>query len=61
MNNNKVDKHYVSEIDKRLKEFRETHAKSQSQIAEIDKYNKIYELRDNPNAKSNKESSDLWD
>lgn len=43
----KVDKHYVSDIDKRLKEFNNTQPKSAAQQAEIKKYQRIYQLRDN--------------
>ncbi|MCB1828010.1 MAG: hypothetical protein KDH94_06250 [Coxiellaceae bacterium] len=44
----KTDKHYVSEIDKKLAEFDQTHPKSASQQAEIDKHKRVYALRDNP-------------
>ncbi len=37
---------YVSEIDKMLKTFNQTHPKSESQLAEIKKYERIYKLRD---------------
>lgn len=45
---NKLNKQFISEIDQKLKEFDESHEKSDSQQAEIKKYNKINELRDNP-------------
>lgn len=44
----RTDKHYISEIDKRLAEFDQSHPKTPSQKTEIDKYKRIYELRDNP-------------
>jgi len=44
----KTDKHYVSEIDNELAEFDQSHPKSASQQAEIDKYKRVHELRDNP-------------
>jgi hypothetical protein len=44
----KIDKHFVSEIDKKMAEFDAAHKKSPSQQAEIDKYKRIYELRDEP-------------
>ena len=56
----KTIKNFVSEIDKRLAEFDKTHALSASQIAEINKYKKIYELRDNPDPKSGSEQKDIW-
>ncbi len=42
----KIDKHYVSPIDKKLAEFNATHPLSASQQAEVAKYNRIYYLRD---------------
>ena len=50
-----LNKHFVIEIDQMLKEFNETHEKSASQQAEIEKYNKIHELRDKPQAEEIKE------
>jgi len=55
----KIDKHYVSEIDKKLAEFDETHPKSAAQQAEYDKYQHIYQLRDVP-TDENVEKDDLW-
>jgi len=37
---------FVSEIDKFLSEFDATHKKSEAQLAEIQKYKRISELRD---------------
>lgn len=56
---NKVDKHFVSSIDKFLAEFDRTHPKSSPQKAEIKKYERIYQLRDNPVKEINGETSDL--
>ena len=42
----KIDKHYVSEIDKKLAQFDATHPKSRSQQAEYDKYQRIHQMRD---------------
>lgn len=56
--NRKIDKRFVSEIDKKMAEFDATHAKSASQKAEIDKYQKIYQLRDVPTEQSLED--DLW-
>ena len=50
-----LNKHFVSEIDKKLNEFNETHEKSASQQAEIEKYNKIHELRDKAKFEAGKE------
>ena len=47
---NKLNKQFISEIDQKLNEFNQTHEKSASQQAEIKKYNKIHELRDNSKA-----------
>lgn len=44
----KLDKQFVSEIDKKLADFDATHPKSASQQAEIDKYQRIHALRDIP-------------
>ena len=42
----KIDKHYVSEIDKKMAEFDASHAKSPEQKAEIKKYQWIHQHRD---------------
>lgn len=55
----KIDKHYVSDIDKKLAEFDATHPKSRSQQAEYDKYQRIYQLRDSE-ATSTSEDNDLF-
>lgn len=55
----KIDKHYVSEIDKKLAEFDQTHGKSASQMAEIAKYRAVFEKRDKAVIDS-EESSELW-
>lgn len=39
-------KRFVSNIDLFLLEFDRTHSKSEAQLAEIQKYNRIYALRD---------------
>ena len=39
----KIDKHFVSEIDKKMAEFDATHAKSPAQMAELKKYQQIFE------------------
>ncbi len=50
---------YVSEIDKMLTTFDQTHPKSESQLAEIKKYEKIYKLRDEPEEK--KKDDKIWE
>lgn len=37
---------YVSEIDRMIETFDKTHAPSESQLAEMKKYERIYQLRD---------------
>lgn len=44
----RIDKNYVSDIDLKLAEFEQTHPKSTSEKAEIDKYARITELLLNP-------------
>ena len=61
MKKQKIDKHYVSEADKRLAELFRTLPKSASQIAEIKKHDRIYRLRDDANASKDEQRSDLWD
>jgi hypothetical protein len=46
----KIDKAFISEIDKKLFEFDQTHAPSKYQQEEIDKYKRVFALRDNPAA-----------
>lgn len=45
-------KNYVSDIDIFLREFNQKHPKSESQLAEIQKYQRIFALRDNPVAEN---------
>ena len=42
----KIDRYYVSEIDKKMAEFNKSHPLSASQQFEHDKYQKIYQSRD---------------
>lgn len=55
----KIDKHFVSEIDKKLAEFDAKHAKSAAQQAEHDKYQRIYHLRDVP-TDAVSQDDELW-
>ncbi len=50
---------YVSEIDKMLTAFDQTYPKSESQLAEIQKYERIYKLRDEPIEK--KKEDQIWE
>ena len=55
----KLNKHYVSDIDKKLADFNRNQPRSASQLAEIDKHQKIFELRDNPDANQDQQG-DIW-
>ena len=44
----RIDKNFVSDIDLFAAEFDRTHALSASQKAEVTKYQRVYELRDQP-------------
>jgi hypothetical protein len=48
MTKHDINKAYVSPIDKFLFEYDATHKKSDSQLLEIKKYQRIFALRDNP-------------
>jgi len=52
--------YYISGLDKFLAEFKKSHKKlSSSQRKEIEKYNRIYALRDQPAPPETKKT--LWD
>lgn len=53
-----IDKAYISAIDKFLFRFDNDHTLSASQIAEIEKYQRIFNLRDNPQPEKTVE--DIW-
>lgn len=55
----KVNKHFVSDIDRQLTAFDQSQSLSESQQAEIKKYNKIFELRDNKDSK-HEDHGDIW-
>ena len=55
----KIDKHFVSEIDKKLAAFDATHAKSPAQQAEFDKYRQLYQRRDVPTDEG-LDNDELW-
>jgi hypothetical protein len=56
----KVTKFYVSEIDKKLAEYNESHAKTPSQQEEIQKYAMIDRMRDTRMHIPETEE-DIWD
>lgn len=49
---------YVSEVDKMIEAFDKNHPKSDSQLAEIKKYQRIYQLRDKATEKT--PSVEIW-
>ncbi len=56
--------HYISSIDQFLLKFDQSHPPSASQQAEIEKYQKINLLRDDPKAKrspTNNKKRDIWE
>lgn len=55
----KLKKHFVSDIDLKVKEFNQTQPRSDSQLAEMDKYSKIFDLRDNAHAQQDFQG-DIW-
>ena len=56
----KINRHFVSEIDKAMAKFNRTHELSASQRKEKEKYDKIHNLRDNPDELP-PEQDNLWD
>ncbi|KTD19654.1 CBU_0585 family protein [Legionella londiniensis] len=58
MNSQDIDKDYISPYDRFLFEFDATHEKTASQIKEIKKHQRIFELRDNPDAEA--DSGVIW-
>ena len=61
MNEFDIDKAYVSEYDKLLKNFDREHALSESQLQEINKYKRINALRDASATTAGKESGVFWE
>ncbi len=59
MSTKPIDKHFVSDVDKKIREFDQQHAPSEAQLAEIKKYQRVYAHRDN--ALDENKESDLWD
>lgn len=58
MNTSDVDKAYISPYDKLIAEFDAKNPKSESQLKEIAKHQRIAELRDNP---ERPEKSEIWE
>ncbi|OGO93108.1 MAG: hypothetical protein A3F41_06990 [Coxiella sp. RIFCSPHIGHO2_12_FULL_44_14] len=56
----KILKHYISDIDNALAEFKHTHPLSASQQAEINKYQRIYQKRDHAILEEKKKGDDIW-
>ena len=57
----KIDRHFVSEFDKKMAKFNRTHPKTASQQFESEKYKRIYQLRDEKQSPSDKAETTLWD
>lgn len=58
MSNNDIDKAYVSPYDRFLFAFDATHEKSESQLREIKKFQRIFSLRDH--ASSEERKDEIW-
>ncbi|MBS0349904.1 MAG: hypothetical protein JSR33_01725 [Proteobacteria bacterium] len=56
-----IDKNYVSKIDIQLAEFDAVHDKTASQIAQINKYKRIFLLRDKKNPLKPKKDKKIWE
>lgn len=53
-----IDKFYVSEFDKMMRQFDASHPRSISQLKEIEKHQKIAHLRDNERDKNSNDK--IW-
>lgn len=58
MNKHDIDKAYISPYDRFLYEFDKTHEKSESQLKEIKKHQRIAALRDQANP--NQAEGEIW-
>ncbi len=56
----KINRYYVSEIDKKMAEFNRSHKRSKSQQREYDKYQDVYAKRDNV-SETTKQDTINWD
>lgn len=61
MNQNKILRNYVSDLDKFLNEFNKTHDVSATQRKEIDKHRKISQLRDTASKAGTEPKHKLWE
>jgi hypothetical protein len=62
--NKSIDRQFVSKIDRALEEFNHSHPLSNAQQEEVDKYRRIYRLRDQKTPDAEQQSTDqksLWD
>lgn len=57
----KINKHYVSDIDIKLAEFDTIHPPSASQRAEINKYRRVSRLRDKKSPLPEARHENLWE
>lgn len=57
MNNQDIEKKYISPYDEFLLDFDATHQKTPSQLKEIKKYQRIFALRD---TKDKNQPDELW-
>lgn len=58
----KIDRNYISDIDKLLQNFDETHCKkSSSQQIEIAKHQRVADLRDNIKKVQPQDDQDIWE
>lgn len=59
MSTQSIIKNYVSEVDNALDAFNRTHTRTNAEQMELDKYKRIYTLRDHAIPPKSKES--IWD
>lgn len=62
--NKSIDRQFVSTIDQALEEFNQSHPLSKAQQEEVDKYRRIYRLRDHISPDAEQQPDDqksLWD
>lgn len=58
MNKTVIDKSFISDYDKFLREFDASHDKSPAQLKEIEKHQRIANMRDN--AEKSDEKGEIW-
>ena len=57
----KINKHFISDIDKKCAKFDQDHAPEPQQLDEIEKYKKIYHIRDHGTDSDERDETSLWD